>query len=238
MHRGHHRVDPEGTVEAARRHGVVLVLAVRPGDVVGEGTPLATAAPREADHVDVDALARELAGAVVLGPERTEEQDVAFGLRQLVDIAIKAISPAVNDPTTAAEALSFCGDLLMLLQQRRLGAQAVRDADGVVRAVLPDRDVDYYFDLVCAQPRRYGRGDPAVLVALLRLLRDCATVARDDAQRSAVRAQAGLVLEEASDGMLDHDARAVRDMARRVELALAGGVVEAYRDRAGETRSI
>ncbi len=231
-------VQPAPLVALARRHRVVLNLGLRPGDSVVTGAPVASAWSDSGGPVDVDALADGVGSAVDLGPERTEEQDAGFGFRQLVDIAIKAISPAVNDPTTAAEALSYCADLLVLLQGRRLGAQVKRDEDGAPRAVLPDRDHRYYLDLSCAQVRRFGRDEPAVMTALLRLLRDCAVSARDDEQRDELQRQLQLVLAELSDELLADDAAAVHDLARRVGLALAGDIDGAYRDRAGETRSI
>jgi len=232
-------VSPGPLVEAARRHRVVLRLGVRPGDSVVVGSPLASALPdQDMARVDVAALTSDVHDAVALGFERTEEQDVAFPLRQLVDIAIKAISPAVNDPTTAAESLGYCADLLVRLTGRRLGPQVQRDRDGTVRAVLPDRDFDYYLDLTCAQVRRFGRTEPTVLTALLRLLRDVGAQARDHQQRDAVARQCALVMAAMSPDLLDDDQEAVRDMARRVGLALRGEVDDAYRDRAGETRSI
>jgi uncharacterized membrane protein len=231
-------VEPGPLVGLAREHGVVLLLGLRPGDAVVVGAPVASAWSDDGGHVDVDALADALHRGVDLGPERTEEQDAGFGFRRLVDIAIKAISPAVNDPTTAAEALGYCTDLLVLLQGRRLGPQVRRDEQGRPRLVLPDRDLRYYLDLTCAQVRRFGRAEPAVLTALLRLLRDCAVSARDDEQRAELERQLSLVLEEVSDELLADDVAAVQDLARRVRLALAGDVDGAYRDRAGETRSI
>jgi len=231
-------VDAERLVQVAREHAVLLRLGVRPGDSVVAGSPIASAWSCDGRDVAADALADHLPSAVVLGHERTEEQDVAFGFRQLVDIAVKAVSPAVNDPTTAAEALGYCADLLVLLQGRRLGPQVRADADGVVRVVLPDRDHRYYLDLTCAQVRRFGRSEPTVLTALLRLLRDCAASARDAEQRQGITEQVDLVLAETSDALLPSDADEVRDLAARVRQALAGDLDDAYRDRAGETRSI
>jgi uncharacterized membrane protein len=232
-------VSPGPLTATAQRHGVVLRLGVRPGDAVVMGSPLASAFPTEDGvQVPVAEFTRELRDAVALGFERTEEQDVAFPLRELVDIAIKAISPAVNDPTTAAESLGYCADLLVRLTGRRLGPQVRRDEHGAVRAVLPDRDLDYYLDLTCAQVRRFARSEPEVLTALLRLLRDVAAQCRDDDQRRAVARQCARVLDGMAEDLLMSDQDAVRDMARRVGLALAGRVEDAYCDRAGETRSI
>lgn len=113
-----------------------------------------------------------------------------------------------------------------------------RDEDGRARLVLPDRDYEYYLDLACAQVRRFGRGMPEVLTALLRLLRDCAANAQTDEQREAIAHQTAMVLAQVAGDLVEEDLGTLRDSARRVELALAGDSVAAYRDRAGETRSV
>jgi uncharacterized membrane protein len=176
--------------------------------------------------------------ALVLGYERTLEQDAAFGLRLLEDIAVKAVSPAVNDPVTAATAVGHMADLLVRIAGRRLGPTLHEDGTGVGRVVVPDRDLRYYLDLCCGQLRRFGAAEPTVLMAVLRMLRDVAVACRDVEQRHEVARAAQLTAEELSDGVAAVDAEAVRTMHRRVEQALAGDVAAAYADRAGETRSI
>jgi uncharacterized membrane protein len=231
-------VQPSVLVEAARRHGVFLRLGVRPGDHITLGAPIGSAWPLEADEVPAEALAEDVRRGVELGFERTVEQDLALGLRQLTDIAVKAISPGINDPVTAAHAVAYCGDLLIRLQGRHLGPQQHLDVDATVRVVTPDRDLRYYLDLVCAPVRRFGTAEPIVLTALLRMLRACAVQARDDEQRRQIDAQVDLVLQSIAPQVLEYDAAAVHDHASRVRLALAGDVDTAFRDRAGETRSV
>lgn len=230
-------IRPGPLVDAARRLGLVLRLDVRPGDHVVRGAPLGILWGERASESAARELDDVLAEAIDLGVERTAEQDVAFGLRQLSDIAVKAISPGINDPVTAATSMSHSADLLVRLAGRRLGTQEHRDAEGALRLLTPDRDYRYYLDLACGPVRRYGRHEPLVLSAVLRLLRDCAVAARDDDQRREIARQRELVLAELADDMLEDDQERVRDLARRVTDALDGRVAEAYRDRAGETRS-
>jgi uncharacterized membrane protein len=231
-------VAGERLAEIAQRHGVFLRLGVRPGDMLVQGAPLASAWRTDGSGpVPVHALVAEVLEAVETGYERTTEQDAALGLRQLTDIAVKAISPSINDPVTATHAVAYCADVLVRLQGRHLGPQQHVDADGVVRVVTSDRDTRYYLDLVCAPVRRFGRSEPLVLTSLLRMLRDCAVSAHNDDQRHEIVRQVDLVVAEMDDGLLDDDAESVRDVARRVRQALGGDVDAAYRDRAGETRS-
>ena len=155
-------VDVASPVRAARRHDAVVRIEARPGDHVVRGTPLAQVWVRDADP----GRRAELTGAAVakvrIGFERTIAQDAASGFRQLTDIAVKALSPAINDPVTAAHAVGHLADLLVQLSGRRLGPTLHQDADAVGRVVVGDRDLPYYLDLVCGPVRRYGRADPAV----------------------------------------------------------------------------
>ena len=228
-------VDVEALLRAAREHDAVVAIEARPGDHVVRGTPLATVWPLGGGAVAGADLEQAVNAAVRVGYERTIAQDAAFGFRQLTDIAVKALSPGINDPVTAAHAVGHMADLLVTLSGRRLGPTLHADADGVGRVVVPDRDLPYYLDLACGPIRRYGRAEPTVLVALLRMLRDVATAARDDGQRAHIADQADLIAAEAGpDGAPEE----VRAMVWRVRQALAGDVRAAYRDRSGETRSV
>lgn len=117
-------VDPEPLVRLAVEQDLLTRLGVRPGDSVVTGAPMASVWSYDRSGTDPAGLGELLRRGVSLGHERTEEQDVGFGFRQLVDIAVRAIPPGINDPTTAAEAIAYCAELLVLLQGRRLGAQS------------------------------------------------------------------------------------------------------------------
>jgi uncharacterized membrane protein len=186
----------------------------------------------------VDAVQAGLHTAVILGYERTIEQDAAFGFRQLTDIAVKALSPGINDPVTADHAIGHMADLLVQIVGRRLGATVHENAHGGARVIVPDRDLPYYLELACGQIRRYGREEPTILISLLRMLRDVVASCRDDGQRAEVAHQCDLILAEVPEHLTKHDTEQVLDMADRVRQALAGDMHRAYLDRSGETRSI
>ncbi len=232
-------IDVEGLVSGARDQDTVVQLIARPGDHVVQGTPLGIAWDRN-DGLPRDAAAVSslVCNKVELGYERTVEQDAAFGFRQLEDIAVKALSPGINDPVTAAHAIGYMADLLVQVLGCRLGPTVHEDSDGVGRAIVPDRDISYYVDLCCGQVRRYGRQEPTVLNALLRLLRDAAVAARDHRHREAIAAEVQRILASTDATLLDDEQQSLTDMASRVHAALAGKVVDAYSDRSGETRSI
>ena len=235
------KVDVPRLVTVAREAGALVRLEVRPGDHLVRQTPMASVWPTDVDGArlddDLDELAERVQAALTIGYERSMDQDAAFGLRQLEDVAVKAMSPSINDPVTADHAVGHMGDLLVRIMGCRLGATVHTDDDGASRAIVPDRDLRYYFDLCCGQLRRFGAAEPTVLMSLLRMLRDVAVACRTEEQRDEVRRAALLVATENGD-LRDSDAAAVKDLHERVELALAGSVTEAFADRAGETRSI
>ena len=138
----------------------------------------------EAERMEL--LRNHVAGALHTGVERTATQDVGYGLRQLTDVAIRALSPGINDPTTAVHALQSCTAVLCRLAGYRLGPRVLRDDHDVVRVVLAGPDLPELLDLVCTQPQIYGARDPLVLGSLLALLRDLAWVVRLPEHRLAI----------------------------------------------------
>ena len=113
---------------------------------------------------------------VRIGFERTLEQDVAFGIRQQLDIACKALSAAINDPYTAVQAINHLSVICCELAVRPLGADILTDAAGSGRVVVPGNTFRDYLYFVCGVLGRYGAGDQTVVSAILRLIRSCAEV--------------------------------------------------------------
>jgi uncharacterized membrane protein len=99
---------------------------------------------------------RRIRAALVIGDERTFEQDPKYALRLLVDIAIRALSPAINDPTTAVQALDQISDLLLRLARRKLEIGAHTDAHGVPRLIIPYPSWDDFLRLGFDEIRAYG----------------------------------------------------------------------------------
>jgi uncharacterized membrane protein len=99
----------------------------------------------------------------VLARQRTIDQDPAFALRMLVDIAIRALSPAINDPTTAVQVLDRIETLLVELAGRRPGPSILVDDDGRARARVTAPDWSAYVELGLMEIRRYGAGSPQVV---------------------------------------------------------------------------
>lgn len=169
-------------------------LVVRELRVVGENviekTPLVEWWPRREDsELDVAGIAERLASAFSSGYERTAAQDVGFGLRQLVDIAVKALSPGVNDPTTAVHALGHISAVLGDLSEIDDPPAAYADADGIARLLPRGGGFTLHVDIGLGQIRRYGNGDPEVMARLLGVLDDLAWRVHDQRQRAVIASQ-------------------------------------------------
>ncbi|WP_369181160.1 DUF2254 domain-containing protein [Streptomyces mutabilis] len=153
-------------VRVARKHGVVLRLVPRIGDFLVPGTPVL------AVHGGQAPPRRVLRYALSVGVERTFHQDLGFGLRQLSDIALRALSSAVNDPTTAVQALDRIVQILAALSRRPLDAAVHRDRRGAVRLVQPVPGWTELVDLGFAEVRACAAGSPQVTRRLLAGLDD------------------------------------------------------------------
>ncbi|WP_313706239.1 DUF2254 domain-containing protein [Massilia sp.] len=138
-------------VREAARHDCVLELAAQVGDFVAVGEPLFLVHGAGAD-IDEKRLAEQVA----MGSERTLEQDPMFAFRIVVDIALKALSPAINDPTTAVLAIDQVQRLLGLVGKRALHDCEIRDAAGRLRLILRTPDWEDFVHMSFREIRHYG----------------------------------------------------------------------------------
>ena len=178
-------VDERRLVRLAQAADVVLRTRVRVGDYVPEGAPVLEVL---GDPAELDLAA--VAGAISQGRDRTMQQDIAFGFRQLVDIAERALSTGVNDPTTAVQAMDQVHDLLRRLATRPLRSGVHIDDQGRVRLVLPAEQLADFLHLALDEVDHYGADDLQVQHRIDALLDDLATAALPE-HRDAVLERQG-----------------------------------------------
>ena len=191
---------PQAFLPLASRHGVSVALRHRVGEHVITGTPLALMwAPSATDAVpDAQMFSRALNDVINIGFERTLQQDITFGMRQLVDVACKALSPAINDPYSAVQAIDHLSVIFCAMAVRPLGDDVARDPKSGSMVLVPGRRFGEYLTVLCGMIRRYGASEPIVCLALLRLLGSCAALIGDDpARRSAIEKQVLLIVQDA-----------------------------------------
>jgi uncharacterized membrane protein len=167
---------------------------------------------RADQHTDPDVLQRILRH-VHIGFERTLQQDVRFGLRQMVDIALRALSPAINDPYTGVQVVHHVSAVEAVLASRAIQDDVRRDGLGNVLVWLPYPGFAAYLQLGCSQIRRYGTREPLVLAALLQMLSAVAQNCVDPSRRATVKAQIDLVVRTAARELPDESDRAMITVA-------------------------
>lgn len=156
-------------VDLATQAGALVEVVVAVGDTVSESTPLLRVINARTAMDE-----RRLRRCVLLGVERTFEQDPKYALRLLVDIAIRALSPAINDPTTAVQALDQIGDLLLRLGRRQLEIGAFHNGGGELRVVVPFPTWDDFLRLAFGEIAAYGATSVQVMRRMLALISDLA----------------------------------------------------------------
>jgi uncharacterized membrane protein len=182
---GHDRL-----VRIAASSDAIIRLLHRPGHFVVEGQPLAVVWPAEAVGDVTEALTREH----IVGPNRTLTQDPGFAVDQLVEVAIRALSPAVNDTFTALNCIDWLGDCLCRVARDPLPDGIYRDVDGAVRlidrAITFERLVKGATDKI----RQAGREMPAVLIRQLANLHKVAYAIGPGSERDVILKHAEMIL--------------------------------------------
>jgi uncharacterized membrane protein len=169
-------------VKQAKKAGGTIVLHSAVGDTIAQGTVLL-----EVYGAAVLIPEHSLLAGIVLAKERTFDQDPKYPLRLLVDTAIMALSPAVNDPTTAVQAMDQIQDLLHRLSRRDLDAGFITDAQGDLRLVFPMPTWDEYLELALDEIRLYGIGALQVVRRMRALLMDLTGLLTDSGRVESVK---------------------------------------------------
>ena len=180
-------VDGPRLAELAQRNRCTIRLAPQIGDFVTRGEPLFhiyDGGQSIDDH--------ELYQAVAVGPEHTLEQDPRFAFRIMVDIASKALSPAINDPSTAVLALDQIQRLLRLVGKRYLGDGTIRDTEGVVRVIVPTPNWEDFVSLGMSEIRLFGANSIQV-VRRLRAMIETLIAVLPERRHPALQEQSGLL---------------------------------------------
>ena len=169
-------VDTARLLYLARAFKLRVRMLRRVGHFVPSGVALFGVSPEE--RVDSE-RARELRSAFDIGPTRTLQQDIEFGVIQIVDIALKAISSAVNDPSTAITCIDQLGRILIRFVSRNAPVSLLCDPPHVVRVIVPWIGTENLLDTAFEQIRHYSMSDIAVSLRLLRAFEDIASTCGD-----------------------------------------------------------
>lgn len=206
-------LDDGKLAEWAAGCGAVVRLRVRPGDFVFPGSTIGHVVPPAVGQAAHEAMA----GALTLGQSRSVEQDLEFAVRQLAEIALRALSPSLNDPFTAIAVLDRFGAVLCELEHRSLPNGCTARAEQV-RVQRPATDYAGLADAMFHMIRECGVSSPPVMIRLLEVLAEVGAVEGDSDRRKVLRRHAELAAEAALDTVTDRAAR--EDIAARRVLVL------------------
>jgi uncharacterized membrane protein len=204
----------------ATRNQAVVRLVHRPGHFMVQGSPLAAVWPADA----APAVARGFERMHFTGPHRTLTQDPSFAIDQLVEIAIRALSPAVNDTFTALTCVDWLGDSLCKITARWDPPRILRDQAGFVRVITAEASYDRLVQRAFEKIRQAGNGMPAIMIRQLGALTRIMVATTDDDRRPVLMAQAGMIMRACEATVPEEADRA--DVRRRYD-ALAAACAQA-----------
>lgn len=167
------QVNEEALLQVAEQFDAVIVLKCPPGDFLVEGVPYAHATKRDGGHWTGDVeeqLRQAVEDSTTVGFERNSVQDIGFPMQQILDVAVRAISPSVNDPTTCVHALGHLSAGLSSLAREDQGHRMMTDGQGHLRVTIRRRTFAMLLELVVSQVCTYGMDDPRVARRLVDLI--------------------------------------------------------------------
>ena len=213
-------IDGDALLALARKHGTIVRMERGIGEFVVEGTPLVSVAgPGRSD----EETAAELNAVYVISRQRTVQQDAGFGIRQIVDIAMKALSPGVNDTTTAVMCVDYLGAILARLAVRGIATPHRLD-EGELRVIARGPSFESLLAEAFDQIRQNAEGNVAVLTRQLQALETIAGQTANARRRQALRQQADLIAAVAERTITSpHDGAGVKAASERLSHVLDGG---------------
>lgn len=214
-------LDADRIMELTREAAIVLRMEAPIGGFVVKGTALALVQPGSKLTGE---LHRQLQELYRIGRHRSVTRDPEFGIRQIVDVAVKALSPSMNDPTTAVTCLEFLSALLIDLATRSIPSPLRRDEEGRLRMVALGSSFTGMVNLAFDQIREHGETDVAVTVALLETLIRLARAVRAPSRLEALEAQVWRISRGADQGIRDPaDRERINHLLRLAMEKLRGG---------------
>jgi uncharacterized membrane protein len=214
------QIDAEALMDLAAEEDLLLRLECRPGHYLVKGRVMVMVWP--GDRV-TDTLVEKINAAFVLGDQRTATQDAEFSFKQLVEIAVRALSPGINDPFTAIACVDRLGSGLCRLAERDLPSSCRFDAHGRLRLVAPGSTFAGIVDTSLNQIRQSARSNPAVAIRMLDAIAQVANHVRHAQDAACLQRHAAMIVRGARETVPEaDDLRAVEAAFTAASQALRG----------------
>jgi uncharacterized membrane protein len=196
----------EGLMELATERDLIIELRQRPGDYVAPGATLARIWPKERVN---DELERAINGAFLLGADRTQEQDLRFPLNQLVEVAVRSLSPGIDDPFTALQCIDHLSAGLASLARRHIPSAMRSDREGRLRLIARPTTFDEALRESFGPILESGRRRMAIVRRMLEALEGLAGCAKRPEDQREIRIQADRILRAVNETLPDREDRAL-----------------------------
>lgn len=190
-------IDVEGLLKLVTHNNAMLKLDLRPGDFILHGSPLGWLCSGEQELPET--LHEEIQRHLFISDTRTAQQDAEFAIRQLVEIALRALSPGINDPFTAIACIDRLGDAIAFLMKRRMPRARYADEDGRLRLQLKAFSFHGIIEAAFNQIRQNAGYHVAIIVSLLEILGALAEQAKTPEQAKAIMVQADAIFGACED---------------------------------------
>ena len=191
-------IDAEALMDLACKEDLLLQLERRPGHYLVKGRVIVMVWP---GHRVNEALVDKLNAAFVLGNQRTATQDVEYAFRQLVEIAVRALSPGINDPFTASACVDRLESALCRLARREMPSAFRPDKHGRLRLVAPGSSFEGILDLAFNQIRQNARSNPAVAIRMLDSIAQIAGHVQSARDAASLQRHAGMIMRGAQEAV-------------------------------------
>lgn len=206
-------IDDEELMEIACKHNLLIRLKIRPGKFLIQGSDLALVFPGKKVNKK---LTKQINDAFILGKERTEQQDIEFPIDQLVEIALRAISPGINDPFTAIRCIDRISAGLCHLVQRDFPSPYRYDKNKKLRFIAEGVNFKGLVDRAFNQIRQYGKSDAGVIIRLLEAIAAIATYTNNSKYQASLRHHADMILQDSREGLSqEQDRKDVEERDRK-----------------------
>lgn len=193
-------IDGNGLIDLAKEKDLIIRLDAQPGQFVSTGSPLAEIWPvgkQDSSEDMVDSLTGPLNETFITGVRRTPRQDLNCAVEELVEVAVRSLSPGINDPITAMNCIDYLGAALGRLAERKLPGSYRCDAEGRLRVIAQPVSFSDVLDAAFNQIRQYGRESVAVIIRLLETLTSVADHLVRDEDRTAVEHHGKMIAQTA-----------------------------------------
>lgn len=208
-------IDAPGVMELATEYDVRLQLYRKPGDFVVKDTPLASVIGIEEEHREE--LTEKFSPCHIFGPRPTPRQDVECAIREMVEIAVRALSPGINDPFTAISCIDRLGASISRLANRKFPSPHRYDREGRLRVVASQSTFEELFESTFDTLRRYSSSSICVTMRLLEALERISLSTIQPGISALVARQVDMIVECSADQIsCDSDRKKLFQMAERI----------------------